>query len=707
MRENMKLKHLQLRRPLTTYGYRSEGTRRRFLAPQSSQVQGFQQSAAATTDGSVVFRLVEQPENQHRARYLTEGSRGAIKDRTGIGYPVVQLEGVSKTTRIQIFIGNESGKVTPHMFYQVCKVTGKNSNPCDEKRENGTDIIELLAKPHNDMRVICDCVGILKERFSDIEARFPQQDAVRNTKKISTKCRMVFRTVVENKRGDLETLQIASDVINCTQLPGTPQILKLSSSSSPMEGGGELWMIGKNFLKDAKVLFSLFLKDKEEPIWSEAVVPKQEYFHQSHLIVDIPSFFDPNCCEDIYANVSVKCGDRASDSVAFTYKANTKNILPSSSFENVNQEQLIVDRQYCSVSVIKTNHMACKKPKPTILEPVEYRRKEAFDVGKTPKIQAPNILNEDAIIVPDKNYFTSAHKSSVLFENSFSASKQDASNGEESFQNMIDEENEVEQEDTFEDMIESKDPSSPVVDSLLEDSCSEPTTPNNLITFNTDFSNIFSKKTKFVDHDHKEVGLRAHFHGNEDLLVSNEGSIKEKSRHSSNISVEPTSENKATISISLPASILKDQMHLKNVMETINNTIMKGGDETNEENAEWSNTSQEHLLTRKRNSTGDQISYSPHGSPVDSRKVIELESNQCSETQKCWSHESTSCTQNEGWNAEVQEMLDAALFDCDADEPKDVGIAQDSHTQEEFTFKEGDNNALKWEEVRELDVFKD
>ena len=70
-------------------------------------------------DGSVVFRLIENPETQHRARYLTKGSRGAIKDRTGIGYPVVQLWGVLKRTKIQIFLWNEAGKVAPPMFYHV------------------------------------------------------------------------------------------------------------------------------------------------------------------------------------------------------------------------------------------------------------------------------------------------------------------------------------------------------------------------------------------------------------------------------------------------------------------------------------------------------------------------------------------------------------------------------------------------------------
>lgn len=37
------------------------------------------------------LRILEQPEEQHRARYMTEGSRGAVKDQTQQGYPVVQV----------------------------------------------------------------------------------------------------------------------------------------------------------------------------------------------------------------------------------------------------------------------------------------------------------------------------------------------------------------------------------------------------------------------------------------------------------------------------------------------------------------------------------------------------------------------------------------------------------------------------------------
>ena len=37
------------------------------------------------------LKIVEQPEAQHRARYQTEGSRGAIKDASQQGFPVIKV----------------------------------------------------------------------------------------------------------------------------------------------------------------------------------------------------------------------------------------------------------------------------------------------------------------------------------------------------------------------------------------------------------------------------------------------------------------------------------------------------------------------------------------------------------------------------------------------------------------------------------------
>jgi len=37
------------------------------------------------------LKIVRQPEDQHRARYLTEGSRGTVKDKTQQSHPTVKV----------------------------------------------------------------------------------------------------------------------------------------------------------------------------------------------------------------------------------------------------------------------------------------------------------------------------------------------------------------------------------------------------------------------------------------------------------------------------------------------------------------------------------------------------------------------------------------------------------------------------------------
>lgn len=37
------------------------------------------------------LKILIQPETQHRARYLTEGSRGSVKDRTQQGFPTIKV----------------------------------------------------------------------------------------------------------------------------------------------------------------------------------------------------------------------------------------------------------------------------------------------------------------------------------------------------------------------------------------------------------------------------------------------------------------------------------------------------------------------------------------------------------------------------------------------------------------------------------------
>lgn len=144
-----------------TAAMRSTSGIRRVCGPAVSPMLA---NSVSSRDGRYQLQIVAQPEQQHRARYQTEGSRGAVKDRSGNGFPIVRLSGYERPAALEIFIGTDIGRVAPHMFYQACKVSGKNSTPCVEKKHEGTIVIEIELKPETEMQVTCDCVGILKVR---------------------------------------------------------------------------------------------------------------------------------------------------------------------------------------------------------------------------------------------------------------------------------------------------------------------------------------------------------------------------------------------------------------------------------------------------------------------------------------------------------------------------------------------------------------
>ncbi|XP_046553083.1 nuclear factor of activated T-cells 5-like isoform X2 [Haliotis rubra] len=273
------------------------------------------------------LRIVSQPEEQHRARYLTEGSRGAVKDRSQQAHPVIKLIGHSDTVCLQVFVGNETGRVKPHGFYQACKVCGKNSTPSKEKEIDGTVVIETEMTPSSEMTVSVDCVGILKLRNADVEKRIGVAKA-RAKKKNSTRARLIFRVTFQKPDGNFQTLQVASSPIICTQPVGQPEISRMSLEETPATGGQDLFIIGKNFLKGTQVKFQEISVENGKTLWEKEADIDQEYFQQTHLICKIPEYQQKSISKPILVQIVIHCRGKISDPQEFYY-----NPLPTQQVE--------------------------------------------------------------------------------------------------------------------------------------------------------------------------------------------------------------------------------------------------------------------------------------------------------------------------------------------------------------------------------------
>ncbi|XP_076470719.1 uncharacterized protein LOC143300724 isoform X2 [Babylonia areolata] len=269
--------------------------------------------------GDYELRILAQPEEQHRARYLTEGSRGAVKDKSQQGYPHVKLIGYNEPATLQVYIGSESGRLKPHGFYQACKVCGKNSTPCNEREIDGTNVIEIEISPLNDMQVYMDCVGILKLRNADVEKRIGTTKA-KAKKKNSTKARLVFRCTLRKPDGGFVTLQVASTPILCTQPIGQPEISRLSLSELCVNQTNDLFVIGKNFLKGTQIIFREVGMDEKDLKWQSEAEIEVEYFQQTHLICRIPEYPNKDIKQPVHCQIVAFCGGKVSDPQDFTYK---------------------------------------------------------------------------------------------------------------------------------------------------------------------------------------------------------------------------------------------------------------------------------------------------------------------------------------------------------------------------------------------------
>lgn len=73
---------------------------------------------------------------------------------------------------------------------------------------------------------------------------------------------------------------------------GQPEICKISCRESTVEGGGELFIIGKNFMKGTKVFFQEREDDDEEGeiTWQKEADVDKDYFQQVQCNIVLKSW---------------------------------------------------------------------------------------------------------------------------------------------------------------------------------------------------------------------------------------------------------------------------------------------------------------------------------------------------------------------------------------------------------------------------------
>lgn len=67
------------------------------------------------------------------------------------------------------------------------------------------------------------------------------------------------------------------------QPPGLPEICKQSLYDCPAKGGLELFVVGKNFLKDTKVVFHEEDEDGRT-LWESTTEPLKDYLQQVSIL---------------------------------------------------------------------------------------------------------------------------------------------------------------------------------------------------------------------------------------------------------------------------------------------------------------------------------------------------------------------------------------------------------------------------------------
>uniref|UniRef100_A0A0K0DTH0 RHD domain-containing protein n=1 Tax=Strongyloides stercoralis TaxID=6248 RepID=A0A0K0DTH0_STRER len=407
--------------------------------------------------------ILKQPEETHRARYLSEGSRGSIKDRSGFSHCTIQLVGYYRPTRVEIYAATGDGPIRPHNNYDLIQVLGKTANTLPSKiirAHDGITCVEVILRPENNMTAVLDCIGILKICSYDMKKRIGEKNGGKSVIKQqysgingSNAVRLVFRAYIDKGiPNSMTVIQTESDPILCVQQLGIPEISKISLTHAPAHGGMDLFIIGRNFDRSVSVIFREY-KENGSLAWSAEGIIQKQYLHQCHIICTVPAFH--NIFEGGSVSVTVCCGNKMSHPFSFYYTPTENNNhnqctgVPSSTTIKYHSSSSINDKNNNNLSTLppstilhhttayfsnnqsdNNTKIECINKKPYEImnnnyylrnkneQRYEVSENESYEPTQYNNLTQSNVYNNSMWIIEDNNYASNNQNVKQLYTNS-------------------------------------------------------------------------------------------------------------------------------------------------------------------------------------------------------------------------------------------------------------------------------------------------
>ncbi|KFB41619.1 hypothetical protein ZHAS_00009236 [Anopheles sinensis] len=225
-----------------------------------------------------------------------------VRDRVPhhVQYPIISTQIATHPVIVQVLAVPMKGHIRPHPFYEVFLIPSKHSHACTEDFVDGTRMLCITLTPGMPLR--CDFIGIRTVSYEILQTRFPglSLNAIHKKK---TKCfRIAFRAIVCDRLGGAFKLQMRSNMIYYrSKEEAKPVVDMVSHVYSCVHGGLRLMIFGKNFTKEALVIFRF-------TTLHVAVKPCRKSLKATHLACIVPPFERQDIEKTVAIEVFIQCG---------------------------------------------------------------------------------------------------------------------------------------------------------------------------------------------------------------------------------------------------------------------------------------------------------------------------------------------------------------------------------------------------------------